>query len=323
MLASLFAGAGTAVAVLVPWLPPSAARQADEIDPVFWVVIGVAIVIFAVVASVLVYSIVAFRVRADDDEDGPPVHGNTALELAWTAIPTAIVTAIAIYSAVVLGQLSHLPRHHLTVDVTARQYTWLFTYPGAGSASSADLRLPVGESTLLRMTSLDVIHAFFVPEFRQNEDVVPGMTTTLVVTPTRLGTYPVICNELCGLGHALMRADAIVMPDAAFAHWEAAQRHTAAGPPSAQGKAAFLANGCNACHTLRAAGATGTVGPDLDRLGAEAQRAHRPLLAFIRQSIVDPNAYVEPGYPRNVMPQTFSQLPKPQLDALVAFLAGR
>jgi cytochrome c oxidase subunit II len=165
-----------------------------------------------------------------------------------------------------------------------------------------------------------VIHAFFVPEFRQNEDAVPGETTTLVVTPTRLGTFPVICTELCGLGHALMRSQAIVMRPADFQAWLGQQRRALAAPPGQAGKAVFLNNGCNACHTLSAAGAHGKVGPDLDQLPAEARRAHQALAPFIRESIVKPNAYIEPGYPKNVMPQTFGQLPKAQLDALVQFL---
>jgi len=320
-LAVLFAGGGTAVAVLLPWLPTSAAMQASEIDPVFWMVIGIAIFIFAIVAAVIVYSVFAFRVPPDDDSDGPPVHGHTALEIIWTAIPTALVIAIGIYSAIALTRLDQLPRHHLTVDVAARQFVWAFKYPAAGGATFGELRLPLGEATLLRMTSLDVIHAFFVPQFRQNEDVVPGMTTTLIVTPTRLGSYPVICNELCGLGHALMRAEAIVMPDKAFAAWERSESRAIASPSaSVAGAAVFKNNGCGACHTLTAAGATGKIGPDLDQLPKWAAEAKQPLAAFVRTSIVSPNAYIQPGFPKNVMPQTFASLSKAQLDALVQYL---
>jgi len=321
VLVVLFAGGATAVALLLPWLPTAAALQASEIDPVFWMVIGISIFVFAIVEAVIVHSVFAFRAPPDDDSDGPPVHGHAALEIIWTVIPTALVIAIGIYSAIVVARLGQLPKHHLTVDVTAQQYAWTFKYPGAGGITSGELRLPLGEATLLRMTSLDVIHAFFVPQFRQNEDVVPGLTSTLIVTPTRLGTYPVICNELCGLGHSVMRSEAVVMRPAAFAAWEKSQsKAISSSSPSVAGAAVFKNNGCSACHTLTAAGATGKVGPDLDKLSTWAAEAKQPLVPFVRTSIVDPNAYIQPGFPKNVMPQTFASLPKQQLDALVQYL---
>jgi cytochrome c oxidase subunit 2 len=119
-----------------------------------------------------------------------------------------------------------------------------------------------------------------------------------------------------------MRTQAIVMTPAAFAKWEHSQGKAISSPNAAvAGKAVFVNNGCGACHTLTAAGASGKVGPDLDKLPQEARKAGQPLAAFIRQSIVDPNAYIAPGYPKNVMPATFGQsLSKQQLDALVQYL---
>jgi cytochrome c oxidase subunit 2 len=166
-----------------------------------------------------------------------------------------------------------------------------------------------------------VIHSFWVPEFGQKQDAVPGLVTKLVITPKRLGTFPVICTELCGLGHALMRSEAEVMTTAKFAEWAKRQNAgTGGGGPSA--KTLFVSNGCNGCHTFKPAGANGKVGPDLDKLAEEAQRAGKPLDEFIRESIVNPDAYVEPGYPKGLMPGTFAGLPQAQLDALVKFLAA-
>jgi cytochrome c oxidase subunit II len=178
-------------------------------------------------------------------------------------------------------------------------------------------------TTKLRITSLDVTHSFWVPEFGQKEDAVPGMETTLVITPDRPGTFPVICTELCGLGHAVMRSAAQVMTSQKFLSWaKGQQKQLGSSSAGASGKAVFANNGCASCHTFAPAGAKGTVGPDLDKLPQEAQRAGKPLQQFIRESIVDPNAYVEPGFPKGIMPTTFSSLPKAQLTALVAFLAG-
>ncbi len=324
-------GAGAAlVAILIPWLPAPASRQAGRIDFVFWFVTAICIAIFALVAAVIIYSIFKFRAAPGDDSDGPPIHGNTRLEIVWTAVPAALVTAISIVSAIVLAKNEHIPHaaaatdplKPLHVDVVAQQFAWTFKYPDFGNVASATLKLPVNATTKLRITSLDVTHSFWVPQFSQKLDAVPGSFNSLPITPDKLGTYPVICTELCGLGHAVMRSTAQVMPDDKFLSWAKAQQKQLGGTGAASGKAVFTNNGCAACHTLAAAGAKGKVGPDLDQLAQEAQKAGKPLEQFIRQSIVDPNAYVAPGFPKGIMPGNFGSLPKAQLDALVSFLAG-
>ncbi|HEX3056453.1 MAG TPA: cytochrome c oxidase subunit II [Gaiellaceae bacterium] len=315
-------GVAAAVALAIPWMPISASKEAGRIDFVFWFVVTICIVIFAVVAAAILYSVVRFRAAPDDDSDGPPIHGHTGLEIAWTLIPTVLVTAIGIVSAIVLSRDDAIAKNALHIQVIAQQFTWTFKYPDAHGLTSATLVLPNGREAVLDFQSKDVIHAFFVPEFRENMDVVPGLTTTINVTPTRVGTYPVICNELCGLGHATMRSTAQVMTPTAFDKWLKGQSKAVASPnPATAGAAVFKNNGCAACHTLAAASATGKVGPDLDKLPAEAQQAKQPLASFVRTSITDPNAYVAPGYPKNVMPATFGKaIPKQQLDALVSYL---
>jgi cytochrome c oxidase subunit II len=315
-------GVAAAVALAIPWMPISASKEAGRIDFVFWFVVTICIVIFAVVAAAILYSVVRFRAAPDDDSDGPPIHGHTGLEITWTLIPTVLVTAIGIVSAIVLSRDDAIAKNALHVQVIAQQFTWTFKYPDANGLTSATLVLPNGREAVLDFQSRDVIHAFFVPEFRENMDIVPGLTTTINVTPTRVGTYPVICNELCGLGHATMRSTAQVMTPTAFDKWLKGQSKAVSSPnPGTAGAAVFKNNGCAACHTLSAASATGKVGPDLDKLPAEAQGAKQPLASFIRTSITDPNAYVAPGYPKNVMPATFGKaIPKQQLDALVTYL---
>ena len=307
------------VAFFVPWLPTNASKEGHRIDVVFWVVSIICIGIFALVASVILYAIVRFRARPDDDSDGAPIHGHTGLEIVWTAVPAALVTVISVVSAVALAENDHLPKKHMVVDVTAQQFAWSFKYPSYKNLTSPDLRLILNEPTQLKLRSLDVIHSFWVPEFRQKQDAVPGITTRVVVTPTKLGTYPLICTELCGLGHAVMRTQAIVMRRSAFTAWRKAQQKALAPGAGGAGKAAFLTNGCGGCHTFKPAGSVGHTGPDLDKLAAYARRAHKPLAAFIRESIVKPSAYVEPGF-ADVMPKTFGQLPKSQIDALVKYL---
>jgi cytochrome c oxidase subunit 2 len=218
-------GVATAVALIPTWLPVDASREAGRIDFVIWFTVAICIALFAVVAAAMVYSIIRFRAAPDDLEDGPSIHGHTGLEIGWTTIPLVIVTAIAIVAGIVLSKddAQGAPSRVVHVNVQAQQFAFTFSYPAAGNATSPVLRLPVNRSVELDMRSLDVIHAFFVPEFRENEDIVPGMITHVHVTPDRVGTYPFICNELCGLGHGLMRTEVIVMPDKAFDAWLAQQ----------------------------------------------------------------------------------------------------
>src|SRR5207237_8962929 len=138
-----------AVALFVPWQPTSASREGDRIDFVFWFVSGIAIAIFGLVAAVILIAVFRFRARPDDDSDGPPIHGHTGLEIVWTAVPTVLVTAIAIVSAIVLAKNDAAGASPLRVDVTAQQFAWNFKYPSFGNRPSGDLRLPVGRSVVL------------------------------------------------------------------------------------------------------------------------------------------------------------------------------
>jgi cytochrome c oxidase subunit 2 len=313
-LAAVAAVITTLVAVLIPWLPEAASTESGRIHFVYWFTTGIAIAVFSVVVAVLAYSVLHFRARPDDDSDGPPTHGHTRLEIVWTAIPTMLVTAISIVSAVVLAQNSHAGSDPLVVKVKAQQFAWAFTYPNGKSYGF--LTLPKDRHVKFQITSNDVIHSFWVPEFSQKQDAVPGQVNTIVVTPTHLGRFPVICTELCGLGHALMRSHVDVVSPARFAAFM--KGGGTAGPP---GLAVFQQNGCGGCHTFKPAGATGNVGPDLDNLKEAAAKANRgSLTAFIEESIVDPAAYIAPGYP-DAMPHIFkTQIQPAQLKQLVTYL---
>src|SRR5436305_10170757 len=231
-LALIAGGVATAVALVPTWLPEDASQEAGRIAFTFWFVIAICIFIFAIVAAVMVYAVLRFRVQEDDFEDGPPIHGHTGLEITWTIIPFILVTSIAIVSAIVLSRNDAQAKDTLRVDVTAQQFTFTFSYPDAGNVTSPVLLLPTGRSVELYMRSLDVIHSVFVPQFSQKEDVVPGLVTQLHITPDRVGTFPLECTELCGLGHSLMRSQAIVMKPAAFEAWLRQQGKSAAPAPT-------------------------------------------------------------------------------------------
>jgi cytochrome c oxidase subunit 2 len=318
----------TCIAVLVPWMPTDASKQMTRIDFTYWFATVISLFVFAVVAAVLIYSLINFRVKDPNDwSDGPPIHGHTMLEVVWTVIPTIFVTAIAIVSAVVLAQNGNAGDNPLKVKVVAQQFAWQFSYDD-GKTYEGLLRLPVDRPVKLQLQANDVIHSFWVPQFAQKQDLVPGTEQSLVITPTKLGSWPVICTELCGLGHSIMRSQVIVMTQADFDTW----RENANKPPAGGGgggggaasaEATFTAKGCGACHTFTPIpAAQGKIGPDLDNLKEAAERAGKPLEDFIRESIVDPNAYLPPGFnPPSTMPPFKDTIPAADLDALVQYLA--
>ena len=320
LLALVAAAITTAVAVLIPWMPEQASKQAQRINFTFWFMTIIAIFVFSIVCAVLAYALIHFRVKPGDLSDGPPIHGHTGLEIAWTIVPFILVTAVAIVSAVVLSENSNAGTNPVQVTVIGQQFAWTFKYPNGQTYPI--LRLPEGKNVKLTIESLDVLHSLWVPAMMQKQDAVPGLPTELTITPTRLGTYPVICVELCGLGHSTMRSEAVVMSSTAYDKW----LNTKPAAPAGGGSpvATFKANGCSACHTLTAAKATGKIGPDLDTaLKVDAAKAGQPLAEFIKTSIIDPNAYISPGYQPNVMPATFkSTITGPTLDKLVQYLAA-
>lgn len=215
---------GIAIGLSIHWFPVQASAQARRSDTLYYVLVIVSVPIFVLVVTVILYSVWQFRMRPGQElQDGPPIHGNTRLEIVWTAAPAVLIIALVSYALIVLhNNEAKGAGPELQVKVTGQQFAWSYEYPASagGAAVRSDvLYLPEGQSVNFKMTSLDVIHAFWIPAFRLQEDVVPGVTTSYRATPTRTGVYDVICNELCGLGHAVMRSSVHVVPQAQFQSW--------------------------------------------------------------------------------------------------------
>jgi cytochrome c oxidase subunit II len=218
VIAVIVGGITVATGLLIEWLPAQAAEQAERTDLLMWFLIAVSAVIFTGVTTVLIYAVWRFRAKPGDESDGPPMHGNTKLEVIWTVLPTLLLMVVAVWAYLVLTENEALADDRVEIQVTAEQFAWSFTYPEQGIASG-DLRIPVDRQVRLRMRAKDVIHDLYVPEFRVKQDVVPGITTYLTFNPTKAGTYQIICAELCGVGHGVMRARVIVMPQDDYQRW--------------------------------------------------------------------------------------------------------
>ncbi len=217
----------SAVMLSINWNGQEASTAAPEIDNLFNVMIVLSSIVFSLVLVMLIYALWKFRAKPGDESDGEPIHGNTRLEVAWTLVPTVIVLFAAAYSWKVLHDIEKPAKDPMTVDVFSQQYAWSFGYPGKGMKFvEGEMHVPVNRQIYFKMHSGDVIHSFWVPEWRIKKDNVPGITTTAIVTPDRIGTYQLICTELCGFGHASMRAKVVVQSPAAFRKWVAGLKET-------------------------------------------------------------------------------------------------
>src|SRR3954464_7968523 len=219
---------GVIAGLLIHWFPPASSTQADKIDTLWDVLIVASVPFFVLVTTVIGFSILNFRMRpGEEDLDGPPIHGNTRLEVIWTAIPAILIVGLVTYAYVVLRDIEKTPalaagQKERVVQVFGEQFAWTFVYKEGGRTfRSAQLYLPADESVKFDVQSKDVIHDFWVPDFRMKIDAVPGITTSYRVTPKRsaIGPHQIVCAELCGLGHAFMRQTAHVMTEPQFAAW--------------------------------------------------------------------------------------------------------
>src|SRR4051812_39560327 len=182
---------GIAIALNIHWFPKSADTASHKIDTLYDVLLICSVPVFVLVMTVAIYSVVKFRARPGDMSDGAPIHGNTRLEIFWVTVPSLMVTALAIYGWVVLDDLEAKKPNTLTVNVTGQQFTWHFQYPQEGKAVTNQLVLPKDRPVEFRVHTKDVIHSFWVPEFRLKTDAVPGMTTKIRLTPDRIGRWQV------------------------------------------------------------------------------------------------------------------------------------
>ena len=329
---------GIALGLVIDWFPEAGSTQAGPIDTLWDVLIIASVPIFVLVTVVICFSVLNFRMRPGEESlDGPPIHGNTKLEVIWTAAPAIVIVALVTYSYIVMRDIEAAPAsgQERVVRVFGEQFTWTFEYNEGGKRfRTAQLYLPAGESVNFEVRSKDVIHDFWVPDFRMKIDAVPGIATEYRITPREdaIGNHEIVCAELCGLGHAYMRQTAHVLSPADFDAW--LQRASApaggggagggGGGSSGQvdGKALFAngnpdtgATGCAGCHKLADAGSQGGTGPDLD----QALKGRDP--TFIEQAIIEPNAEVAQGFNEGIMPGNYGDtLSDAEVDALVKYL---
>lgn len=201
-----------------------ASAQAGAIDNLIGQHIWLIAAAGALVLVVMVYAMIAFRVRkGEEDLEGDYFHGHAGLEITWTVIPLIVVTVFGVIGTQVLTDITAEQPDELTVEVVGLQWSWRFAYPELGDFQTTQMVVPVNRPLRLSMYAEDVLHSFWVVEWRVKQDLVPGIETEMRVTPTQTGEFQLRCAELCGLRHAYMLADVLVVEQAEFDAWIAEQ----------------------------------------------------------------------------------------------------
>ena len=312
-VASLVAGTGCgridALSVVTP--------QGGSIVDLFVLEIVLATLVVAAVAAVAIYSMARFRDRPGAPEP-PQIHGNTKLELAWTAAPALLLLVLYILTVRTMSTVEAQPENELRIRVIAHQWWWEFEYPELGIVTANELQVPVGQPVRLELESADVAHNFWIPQFGWKKDNTPNHVTMIHVLADQPGVYDGSCNEYCGLQHAWMRVRAIATPPEQFQAWVARSQQPAPAVIP-RGQQVFQQNTCINCHAIQGVGGA-RVGPDLSHFGSRTiigagvvENTPDNLHAWLR----DPQQ-IKPGA---LMPG-YQDMPDEDLRALVDYLGG-
>ncbi len=286
----------------VELMPVEASAQAAPIDWLWNLEVITISFLFALIIVPMVYSLVVFRRKKGDNTDAEHIEGNTTLEIAWTIIPLIVVVIFAYLGAYSLGETRRVDPNAMVIKVTGFQWGWQFEYPAYGGFKSDKLYLPADKQVVLQLQALDVIHSFWVPEFRVKQDLVPGRITEYRITPSLVGDYKVRCAEICGTSHAYMEAPVVVVDQAAFDTWAKDQQVAAAqaeanATPEQKGEKLYQTY-CKACHSIN--GTAGNGPTWLGLFGHEVQLADGTTVtadeAYLTQSIKEPQSQVVQGY---------------------------
>jgi cytochrome c oxidase subunit 2 len=294
-----------------------ASTNASTISNLFYFIFWVAVVVFVIVEAMLLYSVIRFR-RKSDNELPTQVHGNTKLEIAWTLAPAVVLAVVFVLTYQTLTAMADVPRDALQVKVTGHQWWWEVEYPSLGVLTANEIHIPLTQPSRFALESKDVIHSFWIPELNGKTDLVPGHTNVTWIQPMKTGTYHAQCAEFCGTSHADMRFQVVVESKADFDAWVNRQKQKAAPSDTlTQGLAAFTQLGCIGCHSIDGTAAQGKVGPNLTHLASRKKIAGGIMdltTVNLRAWITDPKSFK----PDTTMPKL--AMTAEQVDALLEML---
>jgi cytochrome c oxidase subunit II len=301
-------------------MPPASSTLSGNVDRLFYFIFYLSLLFFVLIVGAMVYFAVKYRYRADRIHTSSN-HGNLPLEIAWTAIPSVLFVVIFVWGVSTFIDLSVPPGNSYNVRVTARQWSWSFFYPDTG-ITSPDLVVPAGRPIRLTMSSLDVIHGFYVPDFRIKRDVLPNRYTILWFQADDPGEHVVMCTQYCGTGHSKMQSQVKVLSETDFEIWRKTQQAASVGLSGPElGRKLYTEKGCNACHSIDG---SKIIGPTFKGRYGETVTYTDGTTAvaddnYLRECILTPNKKVLQGY-QPIMPPFKGQLTDQQIDALIDFI---
>ena len=299
-----------------PLFPQQASVQAGQVDGIYFFLVAVSAFFSILIATLVVIFAVKYR-RRHRDEVGYAIHGSLALELLWTIIPFGIVMVMFGWGAKVFFDLYRPPAGAMEIYVVGKQWMWKVQHMD-GQREINELHVPVGRPVKLIMGSEDVLHSYYIPEFRVKADVIPGRYNVLWFTATKPGTYHLFCAEYCGTKHSGMVGSVIAMEPQDFQAWLAGG--AASESPVAAGEKLFADLACNTCHTNQA-NARGPVLTGLFNQPVQLQSGGTVVAdeAYIRESIVNPQAKIVAGF-QPIMPTFQGLVSEEQLLQLIAYV---
>lgn len=300
----------------IPLFPERASTIANEVDALYFFLIGLSVVMSILIATLVVSFAIKFR-RRHRDEVGAQVHGGMALELAWTIVPFLITLVVFFWGAKIYFVMASPPPETLNIYVVGKQWMWKVQHL-TGQREINQLHVPVGRPVKLIMTSEDVIHNFSIPAMRVKADVIPGRFVEIWFEPTRPGTYQIFCAEYCGTQHSRMTGQVEVMEANAYQTWLSGG--TAEGSLASTGERLFADLACNTCHRPDSRGR----GPVLQNLYSHPVQLHDGTVVtadenYLRESILTPAAKVTAGF-QPVMPAFQGLVSEEQLLALIEYV---
>ncbi len=305
------------------WMPRAASTVAHEVDDIYSFILWLCVLFFVGIVGVTVYFAWKYR-RQSEDQRTSPIHHSTKLELAWSILPTILLLVMFYWGFKVWMKMGVPPDDTLDVRVTARQWTWQFDYPREGFSGANELVVPVGKAVKLTMTSEDVLHSFFVPEFRIKKDVIPKRYSVVWFEAPETGVFNVFCTEYCGKDHSRMITRVRVVSQEDYQKWVATEGMGdafAKMPLSEKGKIYFNRFGCGQCHSLDGSANTG---PALNgKYGTMEQCADGTEIKvddnYIRDSIENPMSVIVKGY-QPKMPSFKGKIKTEQITAIIEYL---
>jgi cytochrome c oxidase subunit 2 len=300
----------------IPLFPERASTIANEVDALYFFLIGLSVVMSVLIATLVVSFAIKFRRRHRDDV-GAQVHGGLMLELAWTVAPFVIAMIIFFWGAKVYFVMASPPPETLNIYVVGKQWMWKVQHL-TGQREINQLHVPVGRPVKLIMTSEDVIHDFSIPAMRVKADVIPGRFVQIWFEPTTPGTYRIFCAEYCGTQHSRMTGQVVVMEANTYQTWLSGG--TAEGSLASTGEKLFADLACNTCHRPDSRGR----GPVLQNLYSHPVQLQDGAVVtadenYLRESILTPAARVTAGY-QPVMPAFQGLVSEEQLLALIEYV---